>query len=345
MVEHRTLTAAERTAPDHRARALTERADRVTRAQRFRPGRWRFLHGRRPHGAAPERGRSGPAGGALQWSQVMTTDIEIRRDVLYGGGPDGNLTVDLYLPTGGGPYPAVICLHGGAWRAGTKLVYRAWGPWLARAGYAVMSVDYRLATPDSPSWPGVLADVRTALAWLTAQAPALGVDVGRIAAMGDSAGAHLAALLAIDDAVLGRVRVVVGVYGVYDLAAWWADSGGVRQDDPARDLIGGTPPERPEAYAAASPLVQVRRLAKQGAGLDTAWFIIWSETDELVSPAQSQTLVAMLRDLQVPVESAAVADYGHFWFTVQEEHPGRDVTEEPNASLAPRILRFLQAHG
>jgi acetyl esterase/lipase len=275
----------------------------------------------------------------------MTTDIKIGRDVLYGGGPDGNLTLDLYLPAGAGPHPAVICLHGGAWRGGTKTVYRAWGPWLARAGYAAMAVDYRLSTPDRLTWPGVLDDVRTALAWLTAQAPALGVDAGRIAAMGDSAGAHLSALLALDDAARGRVRAVVGVYGVYDLAEQWTYSGGVRQDNPATALIGGTPPERPEAYAAASPLVYVRRLAEQGARLDTAWFIIWGETDELVSPAQSQTFVATLRDLRVPVETAAVPDYGHFWFTVQEEHPGRDVTEEPNASLAPRLLHFLQAHG
>jgi hypothetical protein len=61
-----------------------------------------------------------------------------------------------------------------------------------------------------------------------------------------------------------------------------------------------------------------------------------------VLPAQSRSFVAALRDLQMPVEAAAVPGYGHFWFTVQEEYPGRDLTEEPNASLAPRILRFLE---
>lgn len=88
----------------------------------------------------------------------MITDIAIRRDVVYGAGPDGNLTADLYLPAGAGyplgGHPAVICLHGGAWRGGTKTVYRGWGLWLARAGYAALSVDYRLSTPERPTWPG-----------------------------------------------------------------------------------------------------------------------------------------------------------------------------------------------
>lgn len=135
--------------------------------------------------------------------------------------------------------------------------------------------------------------------------------------MGDSAGGHLAALLALDDATRGRVRAVVGVYGVYDLldlTVWWSDPGRGLQGDPARELLGGTPTERPAAYAAASPLGQARAFA------------------------------AALRDLRAPVETAAVPDYGHFWFTLQDEYPGRDVTEEPNASLAPRLLRFLQAH-
>jgi acetyl esterase/lipase len=278
----------------------------------------------------------------------MTADIEIRRDVPYGGGPDASLTADLYLPASAGPHPAVLCMHGGAWRGGTKRGYRAWGPWLARAGYTVLSIDYRLSTPERATWPGVLDDVRTALAWLTAQAPALGIDPGRIAAVGDSAGGHLAALLALDDATHGRVRAVIGVYGVYDLielAAWWADSGRGLRDEPGRALIGGTATELPAAYAAASPVVQARCLAERGARRDTGWFIIWGETDEYSNlPGQARAFAAALRDLGVPVETAPVPGYGHFWFTVQDEYPGRDVTEEPNASLAPRLLRFLRAH-
>ena len=41
--------------------------------------------------------------------------VEVRLDVPYGGGPRGNLCVDLYLPAGAGPHPALLCLHGGAW--------------------------------------------------------------------------------------------------------------------------------------------------------------------------------------------------------------------------------------
>ena len=45
----------------------------------------------------------------------------IRLDVPYGGGPAGNLCVDLYLPNGPGTHPALLCLHGGAWLGGGNI--------------------------------------------------------------------------------------------------------------------------------------------------------------------------------------------------------------------------------
>ena len=51
--------------------------------------------------------------------------VEIRVDVPYGGGPQGNLCVDLYLPTSAGQHPALLCLHGGAWLRGSPGVAAA----------------------------------------------------------------------------------------------------------------------------------------------------------------------------------------------------------------------------
>ena len=55
-----------------------------------------------------------------------------------------NLAGDLYLPKGLGKAPVVIAAHGGGWQAGSRTSYRYWGPFLARNGYAVFSIDYRL---------------------------------------------------------------------------------------------------------------------------------------------------------------------------------------------------------
>ena len=70
----------------------------------------------------------------------MSSQVEVRLDVPYGGGPDGKLCNDVYLPAGPGPHPALFCLHGGAWARGSHRQYQEWGPWLAARGYALVAV-------------------------------------------------------------------------------------------------------------------------------------------------------------------------------------------------------------
>ena len=106
-------------------------------------------------------------------SNSNKSNVEVRLDLPYGGGPQGNLCVDTYLPTTAGPHPALLCLHGGAWLRGSQRQYRSWGPWLAERGYAVIAVDYRLSSQISPAWPGVWEDVCGALDWLNANAASL----------------------------------------------------------------------------------------------------------------------------------------------------------------------------
>lgn len=96
-------------------------------------------------------------------SDNKRSGVEIRLDLPYGGGPAGDLCVDVYLPAGAETYPALLCLHGGAWLRGSKSQYKSWGPWLAERGYAVVAVDYRLSTQISPAWPGVWEDICRAL--------------------------------------------------------------------------------------------------------------------------------------------------------------------------------------
>ncbi len=167
----------------------------------------------------------------------MSTQVEIRLDVPYGGGPDGKLCNDVYLPAGPGPHAALLCFHGGAWAHGSRRQYQEWGPWLAARGYALVAVEYRLSKNVSPSWPGVHEDIRRALCWLLEEAPGFRVDPMRLGLVGDSAGGHMAALLSLDDWVRPHLRAVVGVYGIYDLLDWWKVTQ-KRKDDP----VGRPPP-------------------------------------------------------------------------------------------------------
>jgi acetyl esterase len=124
--------------------------------------------------------------------------------------PPGEITVRIYRSerakntkgdsgTGGdrgGGRGALLHLHGGGWwSGGLENVDLRCRSLAAEAGIVVVSVDYRLA-PESP-YPTALHDARAALAWLVEQAPRLGVDPARIGVGGESAGANLAAALAL----------------------------------------------------------------------------------------------------------------------------------------------------
>ena len=265
--------------------------------------------------------------------------VEIRLNVPYGGGPEGELCNDLYLPGGAGPYPALLCLHGGAWARGAPRQYQEWGPWLAARGYAVVAVDYRLSTEVSPSWPGVHEDVQRALRWLVEEAPALRVDPARLGLVGDSAGGHMATLLSLEDWVRPHVRAVVGVYGIYDLIDWWEVTQ-ARMDDPVGKLMGKTPAQAPEDYRRFSPLQGVEA---QGVPPGVPYLIIHGEQDPIVHHNQSERFIAALRAAGAEVETLFVPGAGHSWFTYLPNEPDRRrVDQEPNVTVAPVLRSFLE---
>jgi acetyl esterase len=111
-------------------------------------------------------------------------------------GPDGPVAVRLYTPEAAGPHPVLVFVHGGGWVRGDldthDNVCRAL---CARAGCAVLSVDYRRA-PEHP-FPAALEDCYAALEWTAEHAGRLTLDPDRIAVGGDSAGGNLSAGLAL----------------------------------------------------------------------------------------------------------------------------------------------------
>lgn len=174
-------------------------------------------------------------------------------------GVDPNLTsVDVYLPEGCGPVPVVMWVHGGGWRRGDKAsgeVERK-AAWAASLGAALVSVNYRLTTPDSGvRWPDHGEDVAAAVTWVQQQGPALGLEATDITLLGHSAGAHLVAIVGTDPTLLteagadpGEVSCVVALDFSFDLAR-----------APAAKLIADAFGTDPAVVAAASPNVQIER--------------------------------------------------------------------------------------
>ena len=121
--------------------------------------------------------------------------VEIRENEIFGTGGGRDLSCDVFLPPSDGKNRiGILLIHGGAWMQGDKSQLRAYGVQLARYGFVTVCSEYRLSG-EAP-WPAQIHDCKAALRWMRANANSLGIDPDRIAVSGNSAGAHLALLLA-----------------------------------------------------------------------------------------------------------------------------------------------------
>ena len=264
--------------------------------------------------------------------------VQTQTDVEYAVHDGTSLKGDLYQPASAGPHPALIFIHGGSFRGGSKDLYGGtWGPYLAARGYVVFAIDYRLSTPEQTTWPQALLDCKAAVQFLRANATALGVDPERIGVGGDSAGGTLAALVALTQDMPGfankypqdayasassKVKVVAPIYGVYDMMPWWRYTLGTGNKGSLEQFIGGTPDEMPGAYFETSALAYVREAATSlgtvsvpNLGTSVPWFVAWGVLDEIVPPdSQSAVFVQALKDAGADVTAIAIPNTGHFFF-------------------------------
>lgn len=133
----------------------------------------------------------------LTWSD-LTDRPRPHPDASIAYGDDPWQRVDLWLPTGPGPFPTILMVHGGCWT--TAIADRTLMNWVAadlRAdGYAVWNIDYRGIDRPGGGYPGTFLDAATATDALRGYAPKYGLDIRRVVAVGHSAGGHLALWLA-----------------------------------------------------------------------------------------------------------------------------------------------------
>lgn len=237
------------------------------------------------------------------------------------------LQLDVWVPASAAPPPLVVWIHGGAWLFGDRrylpgtLRPNQLFEELINAGLAVATIDYRHAL--EAQFPAQLHDVKAAVRYLRAYADVLGVDTSRIGVWGESAGGHLAALIALTAqrpelegtlGVLGEssaVDAVVDWYGVADLTlppAQTPPPENAAQPPPElfapHDLLVGGQDQ--DAYAAASPISYVTPAAPP-------FLLVHGTADTLVQYHHSEVLAQALTEAGVPVRLVPVDGADHIF--------------------------------
>src|SRR5262245_57591536 len=125
-------------------------------------------------------------------------EVRFEKDLVFGKGGDTDLQLDLAMPKDGdGPFPALVCIHGGGWKGGKRQDHDELSKTMAAQGYVCVTITYRLA-PDT-KFPGQVEDCKAAVRWLRANAKKYKVNPEKIGAFGFSAGGHLSCMLGTTD--------------------------------------------------------------------------------------------------------------------------------------------------
>lgn len=233
-------------------------------------------------------------------SPLRAGEARVLVDVPYVVDGDPAQRLDLRIPSGEGPFPVVVLVHGGGWSSGDKsgaerprsgADITPWFAPLAEAGFLAVSINYRLA--PAHRWPACLEDTRAAVRWVREHVSEHGGDPSRMAIMGHSAGGHLALYAAIPtaDEAVSPVQAVVGCAAVSDLVSDTRRRGG---PSASLQMLFDLPPEvGPGTY---ERLGEVSPQNLVGAGYPPT-LLLHGDQDKTVPLEQSQAFRARLLEV------------------------------------------------
>ena len=223
------------------------------------------------------------------------TIIALTASIAYAKG--ARHTLDVCRPKTATAAPVVVFFYGGGWRSGSKRTYRYVAKALARRGYVAVLPDYRIY--PQARYPDFLDDGAQAVRWVKDNAQRFGGDPQKIFLMGHSAGAHIAAMLAIDATWLQKVGLVpgrdiaglIGISGPYDFLPL--------KDEVLEIIFGGA--NRPETQ----PITHVT------AGAPPA-LLLTGDKDDVVGAGNSTRLAERLRAAGNEATAVIYPRIGHY---------------------------------
>jgi acetyl esterase len=253
------------------------------------------------------------------------------------------LLARLYRPAGPGPFPAIVEVHGGAWRNSDRLNNEGLAMDLARDGIMTLSLDFRM--PPQAAYPGSLQDINFAIRWFKQHAAEFGANPDRIGIYGTSSGGHqvlLAAMRPHDEryaahplpgAADASVAFVISGWGIlcplgrYGIAqrrnhedmlahhhAFWRDEADMAEGSPLLTLERGDPVTLPPA------------------------FVFQGDEDVWSPPETAERFAALYRQAGGAIDLGIFPGEGH---TFMRDHP-----ERPNSIKAQaELTEFIRKHG
>lgn len=274
--------------------------------------------------------------------------VEVRSALTYATHDGVALQGDLFLPKTAGPHPVLVAVHGGGWVQGARSAFQHWGPYLAARGTALFAISYRFAKTGQKTFPHAVQDVLTGIQFVRGNAKEFKLDGERVGLIGASAGAHLASLAALAGgvspfaggypqdahaALSTKVKVLVGVYGIYDVLEMWQKYNLQNpRENNIEKFIGVSPLDDRRPYFEASPISYATTANNR-----IAVMLACGTEDDLVNrQGQTDAFLMALKQANFFVRTCILQGAPHYWMNDPIEEPGSHT-----GFLAPRLVRFL----
>ena len=244
---------------------------------------------------------------------VVPAGIAFEPNVEYSNPDNQHLQLDIAYPSkGDSPFPAILCIHGGGFRAGDRQGYDSLCIRLAQHGYVAAAVTYRLAPKFQ--FPDAIYDCKAAVRWLRANAAKYHIDPERIGVTGGSAGGHLAQFLGVTNGVKefegtggnptqsSAVACVVNYFGPSDFTKSYGHSKDAAEVLPL--WLGGDLEKAHRRHIEASPLYWVTPNA-------APTLCIHGTKDDYVAYDQAKWIVEKLKAADVEADLMTMEGAGH----------------------------------
>ena len=253
--------------------------------------------------------------------ETVPAGVVFEKNIEYSNPDDQHLQLNMARPKeGAGPFPAVICIHGGGFRAGTREGFNGLCLQLAEKGYVAVTVSYRLA--PKYQFPSAVYDVKAAVRWMRANAEKYQIDPDRIGTTGGSAGGHLAQFLGVTSGVKkfegdggnaeysSSVKCVVNFYGPSDFTKSYDAS--VDAKDVLPLFLGGNLEQERHRHIESSPLYWVTPEA-------APTLFVHGTKDAYVAHEQAEWIVERMKAADVEATLMTIEDGDHGFRTSSPE--------------------------